>query len=172
MRSLEVAVLFSFIGVVSVFTAFYVDFLTQSAFNDEVRFLAKAAGDSVAGVLRDVLTVASFRGVKEFERLLFTPAEFPTLDAFDYRLILYNVGGVVYVNLSFTGFRGKGTSHIIYIVAVGNFSEVAQIYGAYVYLRGAHSNCLTQLGANLSRHGCWVELRPSREPYVIYLKRK
>lgn len=162
MRSLETVVLFATVGAVALFLAFFVDFIAQSALDEEVRAVAKAAGDSVASVLRDVYTVSSWSYVASFERFLYLPTDFPTLDAFDYRITLFNYRGVLYVNISFTGYRGSGVSHVVYTVAVGNFTELGISKRVLI---SDSEGCGD--GVDLTRRGVEVVLQPRREPYVL-----
>ncbi|MEM4633076.1 MAG: hypothetical protein QW610_05620 [Pyrobaculum sp.] len=168
MRSLETVVLFATVGAVALFLAFFVDFIAQSALDEEVRAVAKAAGDSVASVLRDVYTVSSWSYVASFERFLYLPTDFPTLDAFDYTITLFNYRGVLYVNISFTGYRGSGVSHVVYTVAVGNFTELGHGSNIQVLIDDSEG---CWMGIDLTWPESRVELKPRREPYVLCVRR-
>ncbi|MEZ0319181.1 MAG: hypothetical protein ABWK05_04200 [Pyrobaculum sp.] len=137
MRSLEVVVLFVFVSAASVFLAFYVDLVAQQVLDDEVKSVAMSAANSLAAQLRDVFTAASYPFVRSFTYRLYFPTSFPTLDAYDYVAEFKNVRGVLYVNLTFWGYRGAGRSFYVHSVAVVNASEVAAVYGKCVYIDGA-----------------------------------
>ena len=162
MRSLETVVLFTTVGAAALFLAFFIDLIAQFALDEEVRAVAKAAGDSVASVLRDVYTVSSWSYVAGFEKFLYLPTDFPTLDAFVYTITLFNYRGVLYVNMSFTGYRGSGVSHVVYTVAVGNFTELG--ISKRVLISDSRG-CVD--GVDLTRRGVEVVLQPRREPYVL-----
>ncbi len=176
MRSIEVAVLFAFISAASIYLAFYVDMLAQGALDREVASLAKSTQDLIAAQLRDVLTAASYTYVRNFTYMLYVPTQFPTLDAFTYTAVLY-VGPdkLLYVNVSFTGYRGSGVSSFNTSTAVGNVTSLAQTGGVRLYLDNPVSQspeCETPHGANLTRVGCAVTLTGARQYYkLLVLKR-
>ena len=179
MRSLEAAVLFAFVVAASVFLAFYVDMLAQSALDREVAALAKSTQDLVAAQLRDVLTAASFGYVRNFTYMLYVPTEFPALDAYVYNATIYVGGdGVLYVNVSFAGFRGSGVSHFSTSSAVGNVTSRAKMDGVRLYLsdpvaayavRPEAPQCATQRGVNLTQVGCAAVVTGARQYYVLYV---
>jgi hypothetical protein len=179
MRSLEAAVLFAFVVAASVFLAFYVDMLAQSALDREVEALAKSTQDLVAAQLRDVLTVASFGYVRNFTYMLYVPTEFPTLDAYVYNATIYVGGdGVLYVNVSFVGFRGSGVSRFFTSSAVGNVTSRAKMDGVRLYLsdpvaayelRPGPPHCVAPRGVNLTQVGCAALLTGVHQYYVLYV---
>jgi hypothetical protein len=179
MRSLEAAVLFAFIVAASVFLAFYVDMLAQSALDREVAALAKSTQDLVAAQLRDVLTAASFGYVRNFTYMLYVPTEFPTLDAYVYNATIYVGGdGVLYVNVSFTGFRGSGVSRFFTSSAVGNVTSRAMMDSVRLYLsdpvaayelRPGTPHCVAPRGVNLTQVGCAALLTGAHQYYVLYV---
>ena len=179
MRSLEAAVLFAFIVAASVFLAFYVDMLAQSALDREVAALAKSTQDLVAAQLRDVLTAASFGYVRNFTYMLYVPSEFPTLDAYVYNATIYVGGdGVLYVNVSFTGFRGSGVSRFFTSSAVGNVTSRAMMDSVRLYLSDPVAayelmpgtpHCVAPRGVNLTQVGCAAVVTGAHQYYVLYV---
>ncbi|ACB39075.1 hypothetical protein [Pyrobaculum neutrophilum] len=174
MRSLEAVVLFGFVMAASVFLAFYVDMLAQAALDREVRTLAASTEGLLVGQFRDVLTAASFYYIRNFTYMLYVPTQFPTLDAYNYTSLVY-VGrdGLLYINTTFTGYRGNGVSNAFVSAAVGNVTSAALTGGVRIYLQGslgtAPPQCSTPYGVNLTMVGCSALLAGGRQYYTLWV---
>lgn len=160
MRSLEVVVLFAFVSAASVYLAYYVDTMAQQVLDQEVKNIAMSVSDSLAAQLRDVFTAASYPYVRSFTYYLYFPTAFPTLDSFDYVAEFKNVGGVLYVNVTFWGYRGAGSSVYVHTAAVVNATEVAQTAGRCVYIEGARVDAA----------GFRAVYRPRAAPLAVQIK--
>jgi hypothetical protein len=158
MNALQTAVAMVFAGLLSVVIAWIVDTQAQQVFESEVRAAAQALLDSVVNQVRVGASTALLPGVYGFEQQVSLPSYAPPFDAFHYRITLRNVGGVLYVQVDMTAYRGSASASASLSRAVYNVADLRKPEGVVrIYAQaGEEVNCVVDGWVDLTQSGCYV----------------
>jgi len=173
MNALQTAIAMVFAGVLSVVIAWVVDTQAQEVFQSEVTAAAQALLDSVVNQVRVGASTALLPGVYGFEQQVSLPSYAPPFDAFYYSIALRNVGGVLYVQVNMTAYRGSASAFISLSRAVYNVTDLRKPEGVVkVYAQaGEGGNCVINSWVDLTQRGCytvWVMPSPQTTRYLEF----
>jgi hypothetical protein len=172
MNALQTAVAMVFAGLLSVVIAWTVDMQAQQVFESEVRAAAQALLDSVVNQVRVGASTALLPGVYGFSQQASLPSYAPPFDAFHYRITLRNVGGVLYVQVDMTAYRGSASASASLSRAVYNVADLRKPEGVVkIYAQaGEGGDCIVDGWVDLTQSGCYtVWAMPS--PQVVRVLR-
>ena len=158
MNALQTAVAMVFAGLLSVVIAWVVDTQAQQVFESEVRAAAQALLDSVVNQVRVGASTALLPGVYGFSQQASLPSYAPPFDAFHYRVTLRNVGGVLYVQVDMTAYRGSASASASLSRAVYTVADLRKTEGVVrIYAQaGEGGDCIVDGWVDLTQSGCYV----------------
>ena len=173
MNALQTAVAMVFAGLLSVLVAWAVNTQAQQVFESEVRAAAQALLDSVVNQVRVGVSTALLPGVYGFDQQMSLPSYAPPFDSFYYKVTLRNVGGVLYVQVNMTAYRGSASAFISLSRAVYNVTDLRKPEGVVkVYAQaGEGGNCVINGWVDLTQRGCytaWVMPSPQTTRYLEF----
>jgi len=157
MNALQTAIAMVFAGFLSIVIAWVVDMQAQQVFESEGRAAAQALLDSVVNQVRVGVSTALLPGVYGFSQQASLPSYAPPFDAFHYSITLRNVGGVLYVQVDVTAYRGSASASVSLSRAVYNVADLRKPEGVVrIYAQG-----------EVSVDNGWVDLTQSGS-YVVW----
>jgi hypothetical protein len=158
MNALQTAVAMVFAGLLSVLVVWAVNTQAQQVFESEVRAAAQALLDSVVNQVRLGASTALLPGVYGFSQQASLPSYAPPFDSFYYKVTLRNVGGVLYVQVDMTAYRGSASAFVSLSRAVYNVTDLRRPDGVVkMYAQaGEEGACVVDGLVNLTRSGCYV----------------
>ncbi|ABO07523.1 hypothetical protein Pcal_0083 [Pyrobaculum calidifontis JCM 11548] len=121
--------------------AYIVDMRAQWVLERDVESLAQSAADFAASQIRDSLAAASIPGVVELNRSLLVPRDFYGFDTAGVSICVGNRGGFLYVNVTASGTRGRGSATAKATAWLYNVTKWAIDHGRVVYLVGQYGPC-------------------------------
>jgi hypothetical protein len=174
MNALQTAVAMVFAGLLSVVIAWTVDMQAQQVFESEVRAAAQALLDSVVNQVRVGASTALLPGVYGFSQQASLPSYAPPFDAFHYRITLRNVGGVLYVQVDMTAYRGSASASASLSRAVYNVADLRKPEGVVkIYAQaGEGGDCIVDGWVDLTQSGCytvWAMPSPQTTRYLRFV---
>ena len=174
MNALQTAVAMVFAGFLSIVIAWVVDMQAQQVFESEGRAAAQALLDSVVNQVRVGVSTALLPGVYGFSQQASLPSYAPPFDAFHYSITLRNVGGVLYVQVDMTAYRGSASAFVSLSRAVYNVTDLRRPDGVVkMYAQaGEEGTCVVGGLVNLTRSGCyavWAMPSPQSTRYLRFV---
>lgn len=152
MNALQTAIAMVFAGLLSAVVAYIVDAQAQMVFQEEVRSAANALLDSLVNQLRMGVSTALLPGVYKFTQSLSLPSYSPPFDAFYYTIKMVNKGGVLYVEVNMTAYRGHAVAYAAVSRAVFHVSALSKPEGRVLIYGEIGSSYRCDVG------GGWVDL--------------
>jgi len=174
MNALQTAIAMVFAGVLSVVIAWVVDVQAQEVFQSEVTAAAQALLDSVVNQVRVGASTALLPGVYGFEQQVSLPSYAPPFDSFYYKVTLRNVGGVLYVQVDMTAYRGSASAFVSLSRAVYNVGDLRRPDGVVkMYAQaGEEGTCVVNGWVDLTQSGCyavWAMPSPLSTRYLRFV---
>jgi len=172
MNALQTAVAMVFAGLLSVLIAWAVDVQAQQVFESETRAAAQALLDSVVNQVRVGTSTALLPGVYGFSQQVSLPSYAPPFDSFYYRITLRNVGGVLYVRVDMTAYRGSASAFVSLSRAVYDVGDLRRPDGVVkIYAQGGEmGSCVVDGWVDLTQSGCYTVWSMPSPQTTRYLK--
>jgi len=173
MNALQTAIAMVFAGLLSILIAWVVNTQAQQVFESEVKAAAQALLDSVVNQVRVGASTALLPGVYGFRQQVSLPNYAPPFDAFYYKVAFHNVGGVLYVQVDMTAYRGSASASVSLSRAVYNVGDLGRPDGVVkIYAEaGETSRCAVDGWVDLTQSGCyavWAMPSPQATRYLRF----